>query len=66
MPAHKIYTYKTPSGIYVYSVRAWNDLKNSLDSGKYASRGGRNWKVRKLLATIYKGAKVIQGRPVTN
>lgn len=60
--APKCYTYDNGKDFY-YSVRSGNDSSNSLESGRYDSRGGRNWRVRTKVKKAYMNVIIIQGRP---
>lgn len=46
---HKCYCYRTPSGMYVYSLRQGTRISNSIADGKYKTRGGRNKAVQRII-----------------
>ena len=48
MAAHKIYSYENGT-TFRYSIRACNDVTNSLGNGCYQTAGGRNKAINKLL-----------------
>lgn len=47
MAAHKIYSYENGE-TYRYSIRACNDVTNSLGNGCYQTAGGRNKAIAKM------------------
>ena len=48
MAAHKIYSYENGT-TFRYSIRACNDVTNSLGNGCYQTAGGRNKVIKKML-----------------